>query len=176
MQEYVAPSSSSVFMQTLYLRDDRIIAEYTRIINGFLTDEEIIVNGYTGENGNVSIYGNQYTADDLKKIPNIGEALANMNLSELKPTHIEIADGMNFTYSYATGVYRKVDGKVYGIVRVMWYYSYPDLRNVYQKDDMYYLYDSNGNGSIVERDELKAIIGDDNFIQSFSYDSIIAWD
>lgn len=177
IQEYVAPSSTNVFMQEISIRDDRIIARYTRIINGFLTDEEIAINGYTGENGNVLRRGNQYTADDLEKIPDIGEALANMKLSELKPTHIEIADGMNFSHSNATGVYRKANGKVYGIIRVMWYYKYPDFRSAYQMDDMYYLYDSDGNGSIVERDELKAVIGDDNFIQSFSYDEgIIAWD
>lgn len=89
---------------------------------------------------------------------------------------ISIAEGMSFSHSNASGVYRMVDGKAYGIIRVMWYYKYPDISNAYQKDDMYYLYDENGNGKIVERDELREVIGDDYFIQRFSYDSIIAWD
>lgn len=158
-----------MFIYYLTLDEERVIAEYTRIINGFRTDERIVINGYNGENGNVSRDGGIYTEDTLAKIPNIGEALANMKLSELNPPHIEIAEGMSFSHSNASGVYRMVDGKVYGIIRVMWYYKYPDISNAYQKDDMYYLYDENGNGKIVERDELREVIGDDYFIQRFSY-------
>ena len=176
IKAYLEPTETNVFVYYLTLREDRVIADFTRIINGFKTDETICINGYNGENGNVTRSNVTYTEDDLAKVPNIGEALESMKLSELDPPHIEIAEGMSFSHSNASGVYRKANGKVYGIIRVMWYYKYPDIRNAYQKDDMYYLYDENGNGSIVERDELKEIIGDDYFIQSFSYDSIIAWD
>lgn len=176
IKSYLEPSDTNVFIYSLTLDEERVIAKYTRIINGFRTDERIVVNGYNGENGNVSRDGGIYTEDALAKIPNIGEALANMKLSELNPPHIEIAEGMSFSHSNASGIYRMVDGKVYGIIRVMWYYQYPGIENAYMKDDMYYLYDENGNGKIVERDELREVIGDDYFIQRFSYDGIIAWD
>lgn len=176
VKSYLEPSEMSVFMQEIYPREDRIIAVYTRVINGFVTEEQITINGYTGENGNVSQGATGYNENDLTIIPNIGEALENIDLSELKPPHIEVIDGMHFKYAKARGVYRKVDGKIYGIIRVVWSYTFPKYTNGYVSDDCYYLYDQNGNGSIVERDELKAIIGDDNFILRFSYDSIIAMD
>lgn len=176
IRSYVTPSENNVFMQNITLREDRVIADYTRIINGFITDEKICINGYTGENGNVSKSGETYTDGDLQKIPNIAEALDNMDLSELKPPHIKITDDMYFSHSNASGVYRKINGKVYGIIRVMWYYGIDGIERAYQKDDMYYLYDENGNGTVVERDELKEVIGEDSFIQRFYYDAMTAWD
>jgi hypothetical protein len=177
IQKYISLSSTSVFMQEIFIREDRVIAKYTRLINGFLSDERIVVNGYTGENGNVVKYGREYTSDDLDGIIDMGKILDDLNMSELNPPHIEILDEMEFKYSIANGVYRKSNEKVYGIIRIMWYYSvYPEVINEYQMDDMYYLYDENGVGRIVERNELKELIGEDDFIQSFPYDSIIAWD
>ena len=176
VQAYVEPTETNVFVHYLTLREDRVIADYTRIINGFYTDETICINGYTGENGNVRRTGEIYTEEFLAQIPNIGDALAKINLSELDPPHIEISDGMIFSHSNAKGVYRNAGGKVYGVIRVMWYYKYPDIENAYMKDDMYYLYSENGVGKMVERDELRDVIGDDLFIQKFSYDTAIAWD
>ena len=176
VKDYVHPSETDVFMQKISLREDRVIVDYTRIINGFITDESICINGYTGDVGNVSKTGEAYTHDDLSKIPDIVEALENMKLSELTPPHVDVTSEMHFSHSSAAGVYRKVNGKVYGIIRVMWYYGIDGIENAYQKDDMYVLYDENGNGKIVEREELKNIIGNDYFIQKFSYDAIVAWD
>ncbi len=176
VKNYVQPNETDVFMQKIWLREDRVIADYTRIINGFITDENICINGYTGDVGNVSKTGEAYTHDDLSKIPDIAEALENMKLSELTPPHVDVTSEMYFSHSNAVGIYRKINGKVYGIIRVMWYYGINDIENAYQKDDMYFLYDENGNGKIVERKELKSVIGDDYFIQKFSYDSFVCWD
>ena len=176
IKNYLEPSELSVFMQEIYPREDRVVATYTRVINGFVTEEMVTINGYTGENGTVSQSDIRYNETDLAQIPNIGEALASMDLSELKPSHIEIVDGMNFKYSSAMGVYRKVEDKVYGIVRIIWYYTYPEISNGYIMDDCYYLYDQAGNGSIVERDELKELIGNDYIIARFTYDGHIALD
>ncbi|MBE7093010.1 MAG: hypothetical protein E7365_07540 [Clostridiales bacterium] len=169
IKTYLEPTETNVFVYYLKLKEDRVIAEFTRIINGFKTDETICINGYNGEKGNVTRSNVTYTEDDLAKVPNIGETLESMNLSELKPSHIEVVDGMHFEYANAIGVYRKVDGKIYGIVRVIWDYSFSEYTNGFIGDDCYYLYDENGNGSIVERDELKEVIGDDSIIASFSY-------
>ena len=171
---YLEPSESNVFVYYLDLGVDRVVADYTRIVNGFITDERITINGYSGENGNVSRRGEIYTEEDLAKLPNIGNALANMELFELVPPHIEITEEMLLVHANASGIYRKVDGKVYGIIRVMWCYKHPNKiagsEPGYQCDDMYYLYDESGNGAIVERDELKAVIGQDSFIQRFRYE------
>ncbi len=181
IKAYLEPSETNVFVYELSFsgNGERITAGFTRIINGFKTDETIYINGHNGDNGNVSRRGESYTAADLSKVPNIGETLEKLDLSELKPPHTEIKDGMYLKYANATGVYRKVDGKVYGIVRVIWLHACPEWENACIVDDCYYLYDENGTGSILERDELKEIIGDDPFIPwmlyKYPYNTKIMW-
>lgn len=173
IKPYLEPNEGNVFVHYLSPREDRVVAEYTRIINGFLTDETIVINGYDGENGNVSRSIVCYTAENLSKVPDIGNAIENIDLSNLAPLHIEVTSGMELAYSNASGIYRNIGGKVYGIIRVMWYYRSPEYKNGLLPDDMYYLYDENGNGSIIEREELKSIIGDDSFIRRFPYGSVM---
>ncbi len=176
IRAYLEPSDSNAFAYTITVREDRVIARYTRVINGFLTNEQIVLNSYEGENGNIKRYGESFSPDDLAKIPDIGAAIASLNLSELQPPHIELLEYMTFKYLRAQGFYRKVDGKVYGIVRLQWHYScfrqWEDkfYYDGYVMDDSYYLYDAEGNGSIMEREELREVIGDDrSIIFSFPY-------
>ena len=173
VQKQLAPSPTNVFMHTMYFTGKRVAAKYTRVVNGFVTDEVIYVNAYNNLNGDVARYGSEYTSADLAKVPDIGGAIAELKLFEMKPPHIEITEKMKLEYIYTTGTYRKVDGELYGIIRIIWRYSYPG--SVIQWDDLYYLYDSDGNGFIVERDELKKLIGKDSFIQSFSYRKYSIW-
>ena len=180
LRAYLEPGENDTFSYYIRIREDRVIATYTRLINGFATNEKITLNSYEGENGNVIRYGESFSPEDLAKIPNIGEAMAGLNLSELQPPHIELKEGMEFRYSRAQGFYRKVDGKVYGIIRIMWYYRTQSIRgedNIYfggyVMDDCYYLYDSEGNGSIVERDELRQVIVDDySILRKFEYNTV----
>ena len=171
LRAYLAPSEANVFAHTIHVGTDGTGATYTRIINGFRTDEIIVIdNSSEGGSGSVSRKGEAYTPDDLSRVPDIGEALENMELSQWQPPHIEILDGMRFKYARAEGVYRKVGGKVYGILRILWSYTYPEGMIGYVNDDCYYLYDENGNGSVVEREELKELLGDDPIILRFSYE------
>lgn len=180
LRAYLEPGENDTFSYYIRIREDRVIATYTRLINGFATNEKITLNSYEGENGNVIRYGESFSPEDLAQIPNIGEAMASLNLPELQPPHIELKEGMEFRYSRAQGFYRKVDGKVYGIIRIIWYYRTQSIRgedNIYfggyVMDDCYYLYDSEGNGSIVERDELRQVIGDDySILRKFEYNTV----
>ena len=43
-------------------------------------------------------------------------------------------------------------------------------------DDCYYLYDQEGVGSVVERDGLKGLIGDDLIIARFNYNEHMGFD
>ena len=172
IQAYLAPSESNVFQQRVTLtHDGRVVATYQRVINGFVTEESITFNQNPGGNGSVSRTGEGYTAEDLSKIPDIGGVLAEMDLSQLQPPHMQIVEGMQFKYASARGFYRKVDGRVYGIIRIMWSYTYPYPieSNGHVQDDCYYLYDEDGNGSVVEREELTELIGKDGFIAQFKY-------
>ena len=182
LKAYLQPSENNTFSSHITVGSEgRVIATYTRLINGFSTNEKLVLNSFQGENGNVIRYGESFSPDDLAKVPDIGEAMAGLNLPELQPPHTELKEGMEFKYSRAQGFYRKVDGKVYGIIRIQWRY-YVDAKREgdkfyfsgYIMDDCYYLYDSEGNGSIVEREELREIIGNDySVLFRFEYNSVV---
>ncbi len=177
LMAYLAPSKNSVFLQRVTCYADRVVASYTRVVNGFLTDEEIVFNGYyaglyghDAENGNIHISEAAYNEKDLKKMPKLGKILANMDLSELLPPHIEITDEMQFVSSRATGIYRKVEDQVYGVIQVKWRYDriYPDGRNAPPvMDRCYYLCDQEGSCSFVEADQLEELFHDKWFILQF---------
>lgn len=169
IRSYVEPSETNVFMYYLNLYTDRIGATYTRVINGFKTNEVIYVNSSTGV---VTRSGDTYGQEDLMHIPNIGKALENMDLSQLEPPH-KILSGMSLKNIISSGVYRKIDGNIYGIVRVVWNYAAPQYTNSYLQDDLYYLCDEDGNSSIISKEELKEIIGDDSFVINFAYSEFL---
>ncbi len=176
LRTYLEPTDKSVFSQEIIVNTDRVIAFYTRVINGFLTNEEIIIGGYDGDAGNVSRRGESFTPHDLEAVPDIASALSELDLSALSPPHITLTDELSFAYCKASGVYRKIDGQVYGVIGVIWNYRQNQITNAIRKDDLYYLYNQNGEGEILERDELRAVLGNDPFIQIFPYDSTMAWD
>ncbi len=173
VKEYLAPSDSNTFVHELIIYSDRVCAVYTRVINGFVTEETIAFN--TSFEGEIKYFGSSYTADALLSAPDIGAVIEGMDLSEITPPHIEITDEMSFRHANVSGVYRNVEGKIYGIVRVMWYYTLPNIHNGYLRDDLYLLYDESGEGKIVEREELRDIIGDDTFIARFSYNEWLGY-
>ena len=163
IKEYLEPSEKHVFTQSIRYSATNLYVNYNRIINGFVTEEKIKV----WEDGTVTRTGEAYGEADLERLPDIGGLLAELELSQLSPSHTELKEGMKFRCAVATGAYRKGnDGRVYGIVRILWYYSYGQLK---YRDDCYYVYDTNGNGSVLERDELTALIGDDGYIMDFEY-------
>jgi len=171
IREYVAPSETNFFMHSIDADKNWVFANYTRVINGFVTEEVILLN--REQNGTVERRGEAYTEKDLQKLPDIGTALYDLKLPDIAPPHIEITNEMYISYRHAQGFYQKANGKTYGIIRIIWEYSYHGIDNCYISDDCYYLYDEDGNGRVVERDELKEIIGENNrIIASFEYEPI----
>ena len=177
VKDYVTPDGTNVFMQEIHVTEDRVIAVYTRIINGFATEERITLNGYSGENGNVKSTV-AYSADDILSIPDVSEALEKLDLSKLTPPHTEITDYLELKYCQAKGYYRRSESqdKTYGIIRIVWYYHYSKYQGSILRDDCYYLYDNEGNGIVCEREELRNIIGEDSLILDFEYNSPIMID
>ncbi|MBQ4641617.1 MAG: hypothetical protein IJB47_03280 [Oscillospiraceae bacterium] len=165
LMAYLEPSESNVFMQDIYRYQDQVEATYTRVVNGFLTDEVIILNGPRDIHGDIYYHGATYSKEDLANMPDLGEALANMDLSQLQPPNIEIEEDMQFVSSIATGIYRKVDDQAYGVVRVRWHYERirPGRLNEWVRDECYYLYDQEGNGTMVERAYLQELFDDYHF-------------
>lgn len=175
IREYVSPGPTNVFCHWLSMDGQRKIINYTRLINGFLTDEQICVNGYDGEDGEVIRYGQTYTSEDLAKIPNIGEAIAGIDFSSLQPVHREPTEEIELKYADAAGKYYKADGKVYGVIRVRMRFEH-----VYQGveswfcDTYYYLYEQNGNGTMMEPEALQELLREDYFLRDH-WVGMIAW-
>ena len=177
VQVYLQPNENNTFVHSLNRSGDSIYVTYTRLVNGFVTNEEFTVfNNREIQKGDNWVRYEAFTTEDLTRVPDIGEAMANLNLSELQPPHTELNEDMELFFTRAHGFYRKANEKVYGIIRIHWHYccpieegqkgyyeSYYEGRG-YVEDDCYYLYDSEGNGSIVEREELRAIIGNDAWV------------
>ncbi len=188
--EYVSPSSQSVFYYSLStyfhpitingLQYANISMTYVRLINGFTASQETInVSGrilpvgskrtIAMETDSQYITHTHFTEEELSRAPDIGKVIASLDLSALVPPHITPDDTAKLSGCEANGTYKKVGDKIYGIVSVVWLYTF-DEPDTYLMDDLYYLYDSDGNASIVERDELQAIIGHSSIIENFKYE------
>ena len=168
IKEYLEPSENNVFTQDVYVSSDYTRVYYQRIINGFVTEEEITVKV---DSGTVTRTEEAYNASDLERLPDIGRLLAEIDLTQLQPPHTEPNERLTYRCTVANGTYRKgADGKVYGIVRIMWYYSCGRMRLI---DDCYFVYDSTGNGSVLERNELTELIGEDHYIMDFEYNRLL---
>lgn len=162
IRDYVKPGKNNVFSYTLTVDSDGIKAVYTRLINGFETDEVITI--WEGGNGNreITVKGGQYTFDDMKKIPNIGSAIEDLKLLDIEPPRVDpVRYGLSLKSVKAEGVYRKKDGKIYGIVRVLWMFTDGKAN---ARDAVYYLYDESGEVCVISEESLKQIIGDDKLI------------
>lgn len=176
IREYVSPGPSNAFYHWISMDGQRKIINYTRLINGFLTDEQICVNGYGGEDGEVIRYGTAYTLQDLAKIPNIGEAIAGIDFSSLQPVHREPTEEIELKYADAAGKYYKSDGKVYGVIRVRMRFDH--VRQGVEGwfwDTCFYLYDQNGDGTMMEPEALQELLGEDYFLRDH-WVGMIAWD
>lgn len=163
-------SYGNLFNQTLYAYVGRTVVSYDRIINGFMTNERIVLTVYGDGSATVEHVGDIFSESDLKKLPDLSEVMGSIVENTPAPPHID-ANGMSFKHLSVIGKYRKVDGEVWGVVRLRWQYkeSGYGAESGIMDDDMYYLYDSRGNGRIVERDELREVIGDDIMILDFEY-------
>ena len=160
IRSYLKSGEGNVFKHHIVaFTNDGIKIIYTRLINGFETDEEIVINAKRGKDGGVTRYGEGYTGDDLKKVPDIGLVIEGLDLVKLRPPSVNpVINGFDVQLIIAGGVYRKIDGKLYGIIRVYWKMTDGERS---ARDALYYLYDENGEGGTVSEKKLKKLIGDD---------------
>ena len=171
---YLAPNGNSSFRQSISIFKDRVAATYERYVNGFATGEQIWLNfEYKGK---IEKKGTHYTGEEISRLPDIGAAIASIDPSSLKPPHIDLSETKSLLRLQISGVYRKVDGKLYGIVKVIWTYRYRDESPMtYIKDDCYFLYDESGNGQMIERDALNALLGEYASGVTASFDYLPFW-
>ena len=169
--EYVEPFENGTFA---HIYDSRLTTvRYCRLINGFMTTEQILVTEDA-----VVYEGEAFAQEDLIALPDIGGVMATLDLDTLTPPHMAYYEQMDVRLrrSGATGKYIKVDGNVYGIVKVTWQFLdngvYDATRSYY--DALYYLVSADGSYRIVEREELKQLVGEDPLILDPEY-GVAVW-
>ncbi len=169
IKEYILPKSQNVWKQEFNLYSNEIT--FTRVVNGFLTEETITILLSQNDKHTIVKSNTTYNENDFESIVDIGYALQELRIFSIQPKHIQIKEGMYCDFIEAKGFYRKVDGKIYGIIRIKWeyhcedYHSYP----LGLMDDTYLVYDETGNGVRLERNNFNKMFGKENGI-SFKFD------
>ena len=134
-------------------------SRFTRMINGFETEERIRV--YTDGSGSVNVEwtGEVFSDDDLTKLPDLGTFIEQLDLNSIVPPHTTLTPDKKRQYCDATGWYTKVNGQVYGGVKIVFFYT--NQRGERYYDDIYYLAKTDGTFTRLEASEMKEVIGDD---------------
>ncbi len=161
--EYCKPFENGVFAQEAYVQSTSAIF-FERYIYGFATNEMIRISD---KNGDVTYYGEAFTEDEIKKLPNIADFFDNYDISSLSPEHTVITEKHTVGDPKISGNYIKYNGTVYSVARVAW--KIVDDRNWYCNDDTYFLISEDGSATVIDREELRELTGDDEFITNFEY-------
>ncbi len=150
--EYVRPFVNGVFVTEGHIAMSKS-AKFIRMINGYQSTE--IVHVYTDK---VSRHGESFTDRDLLDIPDIHAILEQIDFSTLAPPHTPHYKELEQTSCGKVGWYTKVNGKVYGIVKISWNFCIPGepLKTYY--DDMYIIAYPDGTYHEIDREQLRALI------------------
>lgn len=184
LRQYLAPNKGNLFTQKLSRYTGNTTITYTRVINGFSTNEVIEINVGTQR---ITETGERFTQEDLSALPDLAYAKNQITLDPENPPHVKLTFDPPGSASFKTFdyklVYRKINGKVYGVIRAEWVFTYknPNMESFSStgdsnepfeqdyRDDIYFLYDQNGNTWLHNRDSLKKTIGEDSIIRENRY-------
>jgi hypothetical protein len=150
--EYVKPFENGVFYQN---QQNGPWQSYTRLINGFLTDEVITLNSKTGA---VTYSGDTYTEEHLQNVPDISALIQKLQEKEPMPPHLWVTKDMTRNYYQIKGRYALVNDRVYGIVSVKW--QYRDEQFDYHDDELYYLVSPDGSYRRINKLALQIFTGE----------------
>ena len=161
--ESVEPFTKGVFYQTYYQNSNRVI--YTRLINGFKTNENITVELY-----GIKYSSTSFSWQDIFDAPDIGAKIAELeaNISTLSSPHADFYPEVDATLTSCNveGQYYKHNGQVYGIVKLTW--NYHIIKDSYAKycysDVLYYLLSQDGSCRTIAAEELAELLDDESFL------------
>ena len=159
----VAPGQGTLFFHTFWANRGVPEVTYARYVNGVPTGEWVRVYPERVERS-----GFWLTREELETLPDIGSAVATLDVSKLATPHVSLLEGDRLQGYNVQGFYRRAEGEFYGILRVIWTYERPGKG--FLQDDCYFLYDCHGNARTVGREDLRELLGDDILIGRFSYE------
>ncbi len=158
---YVKAFDNGVFLQSALCQNPPSL-HYTRYINGYPSTEQVHIN----DTDQVLYYGEAFTEQDLTSIPDIHAIIEQNDFSSIAPPHTPHYQELTQTSHGTTGWYTKVNGKVYGIIKVYWDFCVPydpsdmsihdPIKTYY--DDMYIIAYPDGSYHEIDREELRALI------------------
>jgi hypothetical protein len=164
---WVAPFKNGVYAQKFNKSGS---VEYTRLINNFPTNEVIRVS-QAGANW----LSEHFTEEELLSLPDLGAFLTDLQqykLETMNSPHAEFYKNkaVYLKSIWAEGKYYKVNGQVYGLVKVCWAYWTSSSSNAHKwpgsyVDAMYYLISADGSYVVAQRDEIAQLLGED-FLES----------
>ncbi len=169
--EYLSSLENGVFTNECHRYNDGVTVFYSRIINGFYSDEKIRITmpGENGEKASVTYMGPRFTESDMESIPDIGSIIEGLDIENIVPRHTKGYAALFRLSCSALGWYSKTDDGVYGVVKVAWRFCKKDDYYTQYYDDMYLIAFSDGTYKEVEREELREYIGDNAHISTWEY-------
>lgn len=164
------PFENGIYSQEAYVQN-RAAIFFVRHIYGFATNEMIRISE---KDGDVTYYGEAFTEVEIAMLPNIADFFENTNLDSLSPMHTDIPNGFETSKPMLSGKYIKHGGKIYSVARVAWRMT-GELNNEsgYYLDDSYFIISEDGSATLIEREELRNLTGDDTFITNFTYNEFL---
>jgi len=164
------PFENGIYSQEAYVQN-RAAIFFERCIYGFATNEMIRISE---KDGDVTYYGEAFTEVEIAMLPNIADFFENTNLDSLSPMHTDIPNGFETSKPMLSGKYIKHGGKIYSVARVAWRMT-GELNNEsgYYLDDSYFIISEDGSATLIEREELRTLTGDDTFITNFTYNEFL---
>ena len=164
------PFENGIYSQEAYVQNGSAIF-FERCIYGFATNEMIRISE---KDGDVTYYGEAFTEEEIAMLPNIAAFFENTNLDSLSPMHTDIPNSFETSKPMLSGKYIKHGGKIYSVARVAWRMT-GELNNEsgYYLDDSYFIISEDGSATLIEREELRTLTGDDTFITNFTYNEFL---
>ena len=161
--EWVKPFRNGVYAQKF---KESGTVYYTRLINNFPTNEVIRVS-----QEEANWLSEHFTEEDLFSLPDLGAFMTDLQLYKLETMNSPHSDFYKDKEVYlksiwAEGKYYKVNGHIYGLVKVCWAYWTNRSSNAHKwpgsyVDAMYYLISADGSYVVAQRDEIAKLLGED---------------
>lgn len=150
-----------------------------RIINGYPTTE--VMRIYPDR---VEYKGEAFTQQDLMNLPDINKIFEQNDFSSIAPPHTPYYKLLKQTAYGTDAWYTKVNGKVYGIVKVYWNFCLPSKSShkpsPFYYDDIYIIAYPDGRYHTIGREKLRELIGSDatnaNKISTREYNKPFKWE
>ncbi len=156
--EYTAPFQNGVFSHSLIhgVPGELPVVFFNRKINGYRSAEQIRI-----DQEGATYSGEKYTMEELEQIPDLAGLVQGLKKEQSDAPHIEDFEGLELWSRSVAGRYYKVNGQVYGVVKIHWVYLQDGGENITYawRDDQFYLVEEDGSYGLALREELKDLLG-----------------